>query len=152
MPSAKLVFPAIEEAVIMNKTAIVLTLAGAAFSSAGFAQSAAGGNSGNGPVPAERSSAQDSTIAPSTGSSMSSTSSVPSATAAPGYATDTTIEGLPRSRLDVQAEGTSAMHSGDVARGEALVTRDRPHGGPLNADGMSSGTNGIYSTVPPYSR
>ena len=51
-------------------------------------------------------------------------------------------------RAEVQSEGSAAMHGGGFARGEALATRNRPHGGAMNADAPTTGagaghTNGI---------
>jgi len=55
---------------------------------------------------------------------------------------------VPRTRAEVQAEGSATLHGGGVARGEAQTTRNRPHGGPMNADAPTTGagagqTNGI---------
>jgi hypothetical protein len=55
---------------------------------------------------------------------------------------------VPMSRREVQSEGTAALHGGGVARGEALATRNRPHGGAINADAPTTGaaaghTNGV---------
>lgn len=123
----------------MNKTLTTLCAALAtAFAGASFAQSGSA-SSGDGAVPASRSSAQDGNTAPTTGSSTSSSSTVPSAKDAPGYVASTLPEDQPRSRAEVQAEGTAAMHNGEVARGEALATWDRPHGGPINGDATSTG-------------
>ncbi|HEX6364175.1 MAG TPA: hypothetical protein VFZ93_14555 [Albitalea sp.] len=131
---------------------------------AGSGSSGAGSSAGEGPVPGGRSGAQDSTVAPTTGSSSSSSSSVPAAGSAyPGekgtsgarpsssMSTSGTASGsgtsaatggtaaAPLSRAEVQAEGTAAIHGGELPRGDALVTRSRPKGGPINADGMHPG-------------
>jgi hypothetical protein len=55
---------------------------------------------------------------------------------------------VPMTRAEVQSEGSATMHGGGVARGEALATRNRPHGGAINADPPTTGaaaghTNGI---------
>lgn len=55
---------------------------------------------------------------------------------------------VPMSRREVQSEGTAALHGGGAARGEALATRNRPHGGAINADAPTTGaaaghTNGV---------
>lgn len=143
----------------MKKAVIVIAMAVAGLNSAAWSQSSTGsqgtgtGDTGNGPVPAGQSSAQDSTVGPTPATGQSSSSSVPSAAAAPGYvAPGSTAQ--PRSREEIQAEATEAMHSGDVPRGDASTTRDRPHGGPVNADSPSTGvgagqTNGPSSNSRP---
>lgn len=77
---------------------------------------------------------------PGTASEGSGSGPVPAGAAdAPGYRASTAPEDQPRSRAEVQAEGTRAMHSGELPRGEALATWERPHGGPLNGDDPSTG-------------
>jgi hypothetical protein len=73
---------------------------------------------------------------------------VPSSPPATAYYYTNEPGNVPQSRAQVQAEGSAAMHSGGLARGEALATRNRPHGGAMNADAPSTGagaghTNGI---------
>jgi hypothetical protein len=73
---------------------------------------------------------------------------VPSAPPATAYYYTNEPGNVPQSRAQVQAEGTASMHGGGVARGEALATRHRPHGGASNADAPTTGaaaghTNGI---------
>lgn len=72
----------------------------------------------------------------------------PSSPPAVGYYYTNEPGNVPQSRAQVQAEGTAAMHGGGMAGGEALGTRNRPHGGAMNADAPTTGaaaghTNGI---------
>ena len=64
----------------------------------------------------------------------------------------TTTPEVPLSRAQVQAEGSDWYHGG-ASPNEALATRYRPHGGPMNADAPYPDqplANGIRQRSPDY--